>query len=109
MLLHIFPQYLFQFKNSFLIIFLRFYLFIHERHGERGRDIGREREKHVPCGEPHVQLHPGTPGSCPELKADAQPLSHPGISNSCPKNNYKILHFNVFDKYKSNPPKFTIT
>ena len=24
-------------------------------------------------------LDPGTPGSCPELKADAQPLSHPGV------------------------------
>ena len=24
-------------------------------------------------------LNPRTPGSCPELKGDAQPLSHPGI------------------------------
>ena len=24
-------------------------------------------------------LDPGTPGSRPELKADAQPLSHPGV------------------------------
>ena len=29
--------------------------------------------------EPDVGLDPRTPGSCPELKADAQPLSHPGI------------------------------
>ena len=28
---------------------------------------------------PDVGLDPGTPGSRPELKADTQPLSHPGI------------------------------
>ena len=28
-------------------------------------------------------LHPGTPGSWPEPKADAQPLSHPGAPNYC--------------------------
>ena len=51
-------------------------LFIHERYRERGRDIGRERSR----------LHTGSlmqdstprPRSCPEPKADAQPLSHPG-------------------------------
>ena len=35
-------------------------------------------EKQVPCKEPDVELDPGTSGSCPELKADAQPLSHSG-------------------------------
>ena len=29
--------------------------------------------------EPNVGFDPGTPGSRPEPKADAQPLSHPGI------------------------------
>ena len=29
--------------------------------------------------EPNAGLDPGTPGSHPELKADAQPLSHSGI------------------------------
>ena len=29
--------------------------------------------------EPDVGHDPGTPGSCPELKADPQPLSHPGF------------------------------
>ena len=29
--------------------------------------------------EPNVGLNPGTPGSHPEPKADAQPLSHTGI------------------------------
>ena len=45
------------------------------RDTERGRD--RQKEKQAPCGEPSVGLNPRTPGSGPELKADAQPLSHP--------------------------------
>ena len=51
----------------------RFYLFIHERQRQR------QREKQAPCGEPDVGLDPRTPGSCPELKADTQPLSHPSF------------------------------
>ena len=39
----------------------------------------RRREKQAPCREPDVGLDPGTPGSHPELKADAQPLSHPSV------------------------------
>ena len=31
--------------------------------------------------EPDVGLDPGTPGSCPEPKADVQRLSHLGIPN----------------------------
>ena len=42
------------------------------------RDIERQREKQVPCGEPDVELSPRTPRSQPELKADTQPLSHSG-------------------------------
>ena len=38
----------------------------------------RQREKQAPCENPDVGLQPGTPGSQPESKADAQPLSHPG-------------------------------
>ena len=42
---------------------------------ERGRDLGRGkgggRSKQAPCREPDVRFDPGTPGSCPELKADA--------------------------------------
>ena len=34
--------------------------------------------KEAPCSKPDVGLDPGTPGSQPEPKADAQPLSHPG-------------------------------
>ena len=40
----------------------------------------RQREKKVPCGDPDVGLDPRAPGSRPELKADSQPLSHPGIA-----------------------------
>ena len=47
------------------------------RHTERGRNT--EREKQAPCKEPNVGLDPRTQGSRPELKADAQPLSHLGI------------------------------
>ena len=44
----------------------------------RGRDIGRPRETGSMCKEPDVGLNPdpGSPGSCPGLKADAQLLSH---------------------------------
>ena len=38
-----------------------------------------QREKQAPCGEPDVELDPRIPGSCSEPKADAQPLSHPGV------------------------------
>ena len=32
-------------------------------------------------------LDPGTPGLCPGPKADAQPLSHPGV----PGNKFRII------------------
>ena len=53
------------------------------RDRERGRDIGRGRGR-LPVGSPMwdsiLGLDPGTPGSHPESKADAQPLSHPGVA-----------------------------
>ena len=39
----------------------------------------RQKEKKAPCREPDVGLDPRNPGTCPELKADAQLLSHPGV------------------------------
>ena len=48
-----------------------------DTHRERQRH--RQREKQAPYGEPNVGLDPRTPGSCPKLKAEAQPLSHPGV------------------------------
>ena len=63
---------------SFFFVFLKIiYLFIHERHTQRERQRLRQREKQAPRREPNVRLDPRTPGSCPELKVGAQPLSHP--------------------------------
>ena len=39
----------------------------------------QREEKQAPCREPDVGLDPGTPGSCPEPKADVQPLSQSGV------------------------------
>ena len=55
--------------------FKDFYSFMRDIERQRHR----QREKQVPCGEPNVGLDPRTPGSRPESKADAQPLSHSGI------------------------------
>ena len=53
------PDLLF-YDTEVLFFFLRFYLFIHERHQERGRDTGRGRSR----------LHAGSPmwDSIPELR-----------------------------------------
>ena len=50
-----------------------------DRERQRERQRHRQREKQAPCWEPDVGLDPGTPGSRPEPKGDAQPLSHPDI------------------------------
>lgn len=63
--------------DQYFGVFLRFYLFIHERQRERQRH--RQRENQAPCKEPDVGLDPGTPRSRPKPKADAQLLSHPGV------------------------------
>ena len=49
-----------------------------ERERERERQRHRQKEKQSPCRKPDAALDPRTPGSYPEPKADAQPLSHPG-------------------------------
>ena len=46
---------------------------------DRERQRHRQREKQTSHKEPHMELDPRTPGSCPEPKADAQPQSHPGV------------------------------
>ena len=38
-----------------------------------------QTEKQTACKEPDEGLEPGNPGSHPEQKAGAQPLSHPGV------------------------------
>ena len=47
------------------------------RDTERGRDTDRGRSRLL-AGSPMRGLIPGS-GSHPEWKADAQPLSHPGV------------------------------
>ena len=49
------------------------------RDTHRGRQKHRQRENQAPSREPGVGLNPGTPGSYPEPKTGAQPLSHPGV------------------------------
>ena len=58
-------------------LFFRFLKFTHKRHTQRQKLMQRE-ENQAPCREPDMGLDPETPGSRPEPKADAQPLSHPG-------------------------------
>ena len=55
------------------------YLFM--RDTQRGQRL-RQREQQAPCREPDAGLNPRTPGSRPEPKADAQPLSHPDVPSS---------------------------
>ena len=49
------------------------------RDTEREAGRHRQREKQAPAGDHDVRLDPRTVGSCPEPKADAQPLSHPSV------------------------------
>ena len=52
------------------------------RDTEREAERHRQRKKQAPCGEPDVGLDRRTPGSRPEPKVDAQPLSHPGAPSN---------------------------
>ena len=45
------------------LLFLRFYLFIHERKREIKKQRHRQREKQAPFREPDAGLNPGIPGS----------------------------------------------
>ena len=49
------------------------------RDTEKERQRHRQKEKQAPRRKPDAGLHPGTPGSCPGLKAGAKPRSHSGI------------------------------
>ena len=60
------------FKFNTTVYFFKDSLFIHSWETQRER----QREKKAPCGEPDAGLNPRTLGSQPELKANAQPLSH---------------------------------
>ena len=49
----------------------RFYLFIYERHTQRGRERHRQREKQAPCREPDTGLQDHTLGQ--------RQMSYPGV------------------------------
>ena len=58
----------------------------------------RQREKQAPCRDPNVGLNPRTLGSPPDQKADAQPLSHPGIpacSLLLPRTTLLCMHYHL--------------
>ena len=58
-----------------------FFKFINSWETQRERQRHRQREKQAPwVGEPDAGFDPRTPGSQSDLKADAQPLSHPGAT-----------------------------
>ena len=74
-------------------LFFKDFIYLFMRDTERRRH--RQREKQATRREPNVGLHPRTPESCPKPKADAQPLSHPGILSSLQDwtENMKFLYF----------------
>ena len=67
-------------SSFYIYIFKDFiYLFMRdtEREREREKQRHRQREKQAPYGQPDKGLNSRTPGSRPEPKVEAQPLSHP--------------------------------
>ena len=72
----VFRQQIFQLRNFWGVFFFKiFYVFM--RDPEREAETQAEGEAGSLWG-PDAGLDPRTPGSHPGLKADAQPLSHPG-------------------------------
>ena len=59
-------------------LFKKYFIHLFMRNTERKTETQAEGEAGS-HREPDVGLDPRTPGSQPELKADAQPLSHPHI------------------------------
>ena len=80
--------------------FLKNFLFIYDSHTqrERERQRHRQREKQAPCREPDVGLDRGTrtwvSRSRSVLKANTQPLSHPGVPMALKKKKrfYLFIH-----------------
>ena len=72
---------MFYLKFYFILFLKIFNLFIHEKNSEREAEIQAEGEAGS-MREPDVGLDPGTLGSHPEPKAEAQLLSHPGVPTS---------------------------
>ena len=75
--------------------FFNFIYYSWETQRERGRDT-RQSENQAPCRKCDAGLDPRTPGSCPDPKADAQPVSHPGAPK-CPLLLDTCCHFFFFN------------
>ena len=87
-------------------LFKRLHLFIHERH----RESQRRRQRQAPCKEPDVGLDPRTPGSRPELKEDAQPLT-PGAPVLSPWSTFQSVNpccLNVVNQEGRIPPNWSM-
>ena len=78
----------------------KFYLFM--RDTERGRDMGRRRSRFLKRS-PTWNSIPRTLGSWSEPKADAQPLSHPGVPMKCllDMTNSPTSHLQFLRKWQS--------
>ena len=72
-----------------LFFFFKIYLFMRDTERE-ARDTSGERSR-LPARSPMWDSIPGPPGSHPEPKADAQPLSHPGVLYSSLLNSTSML------------------
>ena len=84
------------YNNTTLFYFLRFYLFVHERHRERERQIHKQREKQAPCRESNMGLDPRSLGSGPGLKAA---LNRWATQAALLLKFYKILYWEFFNYY----------
>ena len=60
---------------------------------EREAETQAEGEAGSMHQEPDVGFNPGSPGSCPGLKAGAKPLHHPGIPSLVLLNAHHRLSF----------------
>ena len=69
-------------ENYICLLFFRDFIYLFMRDTEKERQRHRQREKQAPCREPYMGLDPRTPGSHPGPKADAKPLSHPGVPSN---------------------------
>ena len=86
--------------------FLRFYLCIWEWEWERAQ-AGRAAEAEGEAGsllswKPEEGLHPRTPGSWPELKADAQPTEPPKCPEKCSFKGGFFLSIDVSSVFTKN-------
>ena len=82
------------FWDQHLDAFFFLILFNYSWETEIERQRHRQTEKQAPFGKPDVGHNPRTPRSCPELKADAQPLSHPGDPSIFILNHYSTPSVN---------------